>query len=465
MIRLDSDLVLPFIADHLRDGMHTRASAAHLAVLHGTGQGNEWLGWQNMLRQPNDALLEDIAALGEEIRARADVLLCIGIGGSYLGAEAVIKALSPYFSSPIGAAGAVAPASPSAMGQAPGSVGENASLFGPAPARPAGTPTEVVFAGHHLSGRYLEQLLSHLEGKSVMVNVISKSGTTLEPAIAFRIVRQWMQKHFKDASSRIIVSTDPEQGALRELAKKEGYRSYDIPADVGGRFSVLTPVGLIPIAAAGFDVRTLFYGAVAQQSDIEKAPDNIAVSYAANRYALHESGFTTEVLSVFEPRLSGIGGWWQQLFGESEGKDKRGIFPVTCTFSSDLHSLGQYLQEGRRNLIETFLMVEDDRGGLAIPGVATSDGTPCADGLDFVAGLSMSDVTTAAFEGTRKAHIAGGVPVQTLHIDTLSEGDIGRLILFFEHAVAVGGYLMGINPFDQPGVEAYKREMFARLGR
>lgn len=461
MLRLDSDPVLPFIADHLRDGVARRAAAAHSAVLNGTGQGSEWLGWQSMLRTPNDALLEDIAALGEEIRRRADILLCIGIGGSYLGAEAVIKALSPYFRP---ASGSSALRMHGAEEQKAASL-EGPSLFGPTTGLGSGTPTEVIFAGHHLSGRYLEQLLDHLEGKSVMVNVISKSGTTLEPAIAFRIVRRWMEQHFEDANSRIIVSTDSEKGALRGLAESEGYRSYEIPRDVGGRFSVLTPVGLIPIAAAGFDVRTLFYGAVAQQAELESTPDNLAVRYAANRYALHESGYTTEVLAVFEPRLSGVRGWWQQLFGESEGKEKRGLFPTTCTYSSDLHSLGQYMQDGRRNLIETFLMVGDDRGGLIIPGETSPADGPSADGLDFVAGKSMSEITLAAFEGTRQAHISGGVPVQSLSMDTLSEGDIGRLILFFEHAVSVGGYLLGVNPFDQPGVEAYKREMFARLGR
>jgi len=443
MLRLDSSHTDAFIADHVRQGLSNRAEAAHRALIEGSGAGNEWLGWRRILQSPNDALLEDITSLASEIRERADVLLCVGIGGSYLGAEAVIQALSPYFPAP-----APEPAS--------------GGLFD-APT-PASSP-EILFAGHHLSGRYLNQLMTHLEGKSVYVNVISKSGTTLEPAIAFRVIRQWMEQQFDDADRRIIATTDAERGALRGLAQEKGYRTYTIDADVGGRFSVLTPVGLLPIAAAGFDIRTLFYGAVSMMNHLESADNNPAVAYAQTRYALHESGYTSEVLSFFEPALSGVGGWWQQLFGESEGKERKGLLPVTCQFSTDLHSLGQYLQEGKRNLVETFLMVGSARVDQTIPTFASDADDSSPDGLAFVADRSLSEVTRAAYEGTLAAHVAGGVPVQSIEVDELNEETLGGLIYFFEHAVAVGGYLLGINPFDQPGVEAYKKEMFSRLGR
>lgn len=401
-----------------------------------------------MLATPNDALLEEISRQGQEIRQRADVLVCIGIGGSYLGADAVIGALSPYFSAK------EAESSPAA---AEDSLFDQGASSGKAP--------EILFAGHHLSGRYLKELLAYLDGKSVYVNMISKSGTTLEPGIAFRVIRDWMEARFDDCSQRIIATTDARRGALRSLADQKGYRTHIIPDDVGGRFSVLTPVGLLPIAAAGFDIRSLFYGAVAMMKEIDQADDHAALAYAARRYALHESGFTTEVLSVFEPAMSGLGSWWQQLFGESEGKEHKGLFPATCQFSTDLHSLGQYLQEGRRNVTETFLTLKDDRGNLTVPEWDSDADGSTADGLSFVAGKSFSEVTQAALHGTMDAHVQGGVPVQHLVIDRLDENALGGLIYFFEHVVAVGGYLLGINPFDQPGVEAYKRAMYERLGR
>ncbi len=453
MISLDLHRSDPFVASHLKDGLGPRVKAAHQAVVQSSGAGAEWLGWRRILDQPNDALLEELTRQGQEIRERADVLLCIGIGGSYLGAEAVIKALRPYFSPTKSESASEPAASPSA---AP-------SMFDPAPA--ATSPVEVLFAGHHLSGRYLEQLLTYLDGKSVYVNMISKSGTTLEPGIAFRVVRQWMEARFEDCDRRIIATTDASRGALRSLANQKGYRTHVIPDDVGGRFSVLTPVGLLPIAAAGLDIRGLFYGAVSMMSQIDQDDHHPVFSYAERRYALHESGFTTDVLAVFEPGLHGLGGWWQQLFGESEGKERKGLFPATCLFSTDLHSLGQYLQDGRRNVTETFLTLRDDRGSLEVPSSAGDDEGQGADGLAFVAGKTFSEVTRAALLGTMEAHAQGGVPVHHLEIERLDENALGGLIYFFEHAVAVGGYLLGINPFDQPGVEAYKKAMYAQLGR
>ncbi|MDX1531172.1 MAG: glucose-6-phosphate isomerase [Rhodothermales bacterium] len=424
MLALDRSRATPFLAADARQKLQPRLDAAHDAVLNGTGVGSDMLGWRRMLLEPDRAVLDEVGTVAAEIRERADVLLCIGIGGSYLGAQAVIEALRPYFS-----AGA-----------------------GPKP--------EVLFAGHHLSPAYHRQLLDHLDGKSVYVNVISKSGTTLEPALAFRFVRRWMEERFDDADRRIVVTTDPEQGALNAMRAEKGYRRFVIPAGVGGRFSVLTPVGLLPIAAAGYDVRALFDAAAEATARLEKAESNAALDYAADRYLFHEQGFTTEILAVFEPKLKGFGGWWQQLFGESEGKEEKGLFPAVVQYTTDLHSLGQYVQQGQRTLVETFLLVEDAGEGLVV------EATPAnADGLNYLAGKPYAEVNRNAYAGTAEAHAEGGVPNWTITLERLDERGLGQAIAFFEHAVAVSGYLLGVNPFDQPGVEAYKQKMFNLLGR
>jgi glucose-6-phosphate isomerase len=448
MIRFDFSGTDAFLDKGQWDGAVRRARAAHSAILSGTGSGNEWLGWRRILKQPNDALLEDISLLGQEIAANADVLLCIGIGGSFLGSEAVIRALSPYFRP-----------SPAAPDSHSTHDSQTASVSRAATGQDK-KPLEVLFAGHNLSSTYLSELLSSLEGKSVYVNVISKSGTTLEPAVAFRIVRAWMENRFADCDRRVIATTDTSKGALRKLAAQKGYRTYAIPDDVGGRFSVLTPVGLLPIAAAGFDIRSLFYGAVAMMNELHEVEGNPAIEYALRRYALHEAGYATEILSVFEPKLAGMSAWWQQLFGESEGKEGRGIFPAVCTFTTDLHSLGQYIQSGRRNLIETFLVSEKDRLSLVVP--PDNDNL---DGLNYLTGQTLKHINQAAYDGTTKAHSLGGVPTQHISLSTINEETLGQLVYFFEHAVSVGGYLLGVNPFDQPGVEAYKQEMFSLLGK
>ncbi len=438
MIRLDSQSVRSFLDDGALEALRPRVVDAHHDVINKRGTGSDMLGWRDLLLDPDDALLEDIESTAARIRRDADVLLCIGIGGSYLGARAVIQALAPYFARPRSAT--------------PAEDREGRS------ARP-GEPPEILFAGHHTSGAYLRELMDYLEGKSVFVNVISKSGTTLESALAFRFVREWMEARFDDADARIVVTTSPTGGALNTLRAQHGYKKYAIPEGVGGRFSVLTPVGLLPIAAAGVDIRSLFYGAVSACEALAAADDNPALDYAALRYLLLEAGYEVEVLAVFEPRLSGIGGWWQQLFGESEGKEGTGLYPATVQYSTDLHSLGQYMQEGRRIVVETFLMAEDDGGDLVIPSMDAD-----LDGLNAVAGKTMTDVTRSAYEGTAKAHTDGGVPNFTVWLETIDAGSLGELIYFFEHAVAVSGYLLGVNPFDQPGVEAYKREMYQRLG-
>lgn len=422
MIRFDPSGTQSFLSGDAMDRAHASVLAARRTLVDGSGSGNAFLGWRDVLRSPDPGLMDRLRSDAAEIRDRADVLVCIGIGGSYLGARAVLDALGPY--------------------------------FGP------GRGPEILFAGHHMSGAYARDLLARLEGRSVYLNVISKSGTTLEPALAFRFLRKWVEDRFDDAERRILVTTDPAHGALNVLQREKGYRKYVIPPSVGGRFSVLTPVGLLPLAAAGVDVSALFDGAADAFHAWESDEDNPAVRYAATRHLLYEAGYSTEILAVFEPRLAAIGGWWQQLFGESEGKDGKGIFPATLQYSTDLHSLGQYVQDGRRTLMETFLVADEDDGGLTVPAWQGDE-----DGLNYLAGRTLSEINRKAFEGTARAHMDGLVPVMKLGMDRISEREIGQLLYFFQFAVAVSGYLLGVNPFDQPGVEAYKKEMFRLLGR
>ena len=420
-LRLDVSNMQWFVAPQDIARVWPRVEAAHQALLSRSGPGSDMLGWRDILLMPNDALLEDIAQTAARIRETADVFLVLGIGGSYLGAKALIEALSPYFPN---------------------------------------TRPQVLFAGHHMSGAYLKELLQTLEGKSVFVNVISKSGTTLETALAFRFVRQWMHAHFPDASQRIILTTDSEKGVLNPMHQHYGYRKYEIPPDVGGRFSVLTPVGLLPVAVAGFDIRSLFYGAVEACRMLESVEDNPALTYAAYRYLLHENRYAIEVLAVFEPRLFGFGQWWQQLFGESEGKELKGLYPDVLQYTTDLHSMGQYMQQGKRIVAETFLMVAHDGEDLVVPEDADN-----LDQLNDLAGKSVSEINRKAYEGTARAHTEGGVPNMTIWLKERTPEELGKAIYFFEHAVSVSGYLLGVNPFDQPGVEAYKREMYRLLGR
>lgn len=421
MIRIEYDRAISDLDESAVARSVDLAQSAERTLIDGTGAGAEFLGWRDLLHNPNDALIEDVQQTAEQVRADADVFLVIGIGGSYLGARAVIDALTPYFGS-----------------------------SGP----------EILFAGHHMSGAYLKDLLAHLDGKSVYVNVISKSGTTLEPALAFRVIREWLEARFDDADRRIIVTTDPEAGALNVLRQEKKYKKYVIPPDVGGRFSVLTPVGLLPIAVAGIDIRSLYYGAVAESERYASGESTAARDYARVRYLLHEAGKTIEVLAVFEPRIYSFGAWWQQLFGESEGKDGKGLYPAVAQYSTDLHSLGQFMQDGRRSVIETFLMVERDGGDIAVPSSEQN-----LDGLNYLTGRSMTEINRKAYEGTARAHANGKVPVMTLWMDAVSPEAVGAAIYFFEHAVGIGGYMLDVNPFDQPGVEAYKSEMFSLLGR
>jgi glucose-6-phosphate isomerase len=426
MIRLDPDHVSSFLGEDELEQQIGEARRAHRTLVERDGPGSGATGWRDILANPDDGLLETLSETAHEIRDRADVFICVGIGGSYLGAKAVIKALSPY------------------LGRAGGT---------------GGSP-EILFAGHHLSGAYLRELLDYVGDRSVYLNVISKSGTTLEPALAFRLLRKHLEETFEDASRRIILTTDPSSGALNTLHEERGYRKFVIPRSIGGRFSVLTPVGLLPIAAAGIDIGALFLGAASARDTLQGPDDNPALAYAAIRSGLLQRGLTVDLLATFEPRLHGIGLWWQQLFGESEGKQGTGLFPVVAQYSTDLHSIGQYVQDGQRTMMETFLMLKDDAGSVEVPHSKAD-----LDGLNYLSGRTMGAITRAAHEGTSKAHADGGVPNLTLWMERLAPRELGEAIYFFEHAVAVSGYMLGVNPFDQPGVEAYKNEMFSRLGR
>jgi glucose-6-phosphate isomerase len=428
MIRIDSSAARGFLSAEAVSHAEKLSKESLSAVQNKTGKGSEWLGWRDILAQPNDALLNEIEMLAESIRKDADVFVVCGIGGSYLGAKAVIDALGPFFHEK-----------------------------GP----------EIVYAGHHMSGRYLKELIAYLEApkadgisKSVYVNVISKSGTTTETAIAFRVLREWVHQNFpSDAKKRIICTTSASGGALNQIIDANGYKKYVLPDDIGGRFSVLTPVGLLPIAVAGNDIRVLFYGAVSEYHDIESDPSAL-LDYATTRFALYNNGFAIDVISTFEPELSSIGGWMQQLLGESEGKNHKGLYPAVHTYSTDLHSLGQMVQDGQRNMFETFLVVDADEIGFT---VTVDDDNH--DGLNYLAGNSLHEINSKAWQGTTQAHLNGGVPVIQVHLSTVSEDTIGALIYFFELATAVYVYNLGENPFDQPGVEDYKKAMFKLLGK
>ena len=405
--------------------------------------GADYLGWLDLPISWTEDRLGALATAANRARSDCEVYVVIGIGGSYLGARAVLEALGQE--------------------GRPEAAGDGAS------AATTGVP-RILFAGTGLCSAALARLLEQVRDRELRLCIISKSGTTLEPAVAFRILRQQLLQRYgrAGAARRITAITDAERGALRELAGEEGYETFTIPADVGGRFSVLTPVGLLPLAVAGIDIRALVAGATEMrelcgQEDLRANPAHL---YAATRYALYERGYRTEVLSTFHSGLHYIQEWWKQLFGESEGKAGSGIFPAATQFTTDLHSLGQYLQDGRRELLETFLCVRQAVSELKVP--ATTGGTTAPadpDGLDYLAGRSLDEINWKAYEGTRRAHQQGAVPCLAFEIERLDERHIGGLIYLFEKAVAVSGRLLGVNPFDQPGVEAYKREMFRLLGK
>lgn len=427
-IKFDYSNALAFMQKHEVDYYKDFVKAAHSMLHEKQGPGSDYLGWVDLPLQYDKEEFSRIKNAAQRIRGNSDALIVIGIGGSYLGARSAIEALSHTFHN-----------------QMKGN-------------------TQVYFAGQNISSTYISHLLELLEGKDVSLNVISKSGTTTEPAIAFRILRDFMEKKYgkEEAKKRIFATTDKQKGALKKLADEEGYETFVIPDDVGGRYSVLTAVGLLPIAAAGLDIGQMMAGAAAaaQKYNNVDLATNESYQYAAVRNALYRKGKTIELLANFEPALHFVSEWWKQLFGESEGKDQKGLYPASVDFSTDLHSMGQYVQEGRRDLIETVLSVKKPRVEWTI-----QEDSGNLDGLNFVAGMTMDEVNKKAAEGTRLAHVDGGVPNLIVEVDALNEYTYGEMVYFFEKACGISGLLLGVNPFDQPGVEAYKTNMFALLGK
>ena len=412
------------------DGMRTRAEEANRLLHTGGGAGNGYLGWVNLPSAITVGELEEIKRIAATLREKAEVVVSIGIGGSYLGARAMIEALGVSFRELRGAGG-----------------------------------PQVVFAGNNLSEDYMWELLDALKELSIAVIVISKSGTTLEPALAFRILKAEMERRYgqQEAAERTVVVTDAKHGALKAMADMEGDASFVIPDNVGGRYSALSPAGLLPAACAGIDTDELIRGARNMErltgAEVPFA-ENPAAVYAAARNELYAKGFKIEILASYEPRLQYLAEWWKQLFGESEGKGRRGIFPANVNFTADLHSLGQYIQDGERTIFETVLSVAKPEHRVVV-----SLDPANSDGLDYLAGRRIGEINRMAEKGVAMAHIEGGVPNMRIEIPEITPYYIGALIYFFEKACGISGYLLGVNPFDQPGVEAYKRNMLALLGK
>lgn len=395
-----------------------------------TGKGNDFLGWYDLPERLSLKEIGEIKDCASDLRRKSDVVVVIGIGGSYLGAKAVIEALSGQFDH---------------LKHRPGN-------------------PLILFAGQNLSEDYLIELLEFLRDKKFSLIVISKSGTTTEPAVAFRILKQELEAKVgkQEASSRIIAITDESKGALRSMVKQEGYKSFVIDDNIGGRYSVLSPVGLLPIACAGFNIDEMLNGAkdFMKHSNSASFSENQVYQYAAIRHALYNQNKTCEILANFDPRLNFLAEWWKQLYGESEGKENKGIFPASVSFTSDLHSMGQYIQEGLRNIFETVISVEKPKYNLTVPTDKDN-----FDKLNFLAGKHLDYINKMAELGTMLAHVDGGVPNIKITIPGINEYYLGELIYFFEKACAISGYLLGVNPFDQPGVEEYKRNMFALLDK
>ena len=415
-----------FIGENELCGIKSQVLAAHKMVEEKSGLGNDFLGWVDLPKNYDKQEFARIKAAAEKIRNDSDILIVIGIGGSYLGARAAIEFLHSQFYN---------------------------NLKKDAP--------QIYFAGNSISGSYLNNLLQLCEGKRVSVNIISKSGTTTEPAIAFRVFRKLLEDRYgeEEAAKRIYCTTDKARGTLKQLADEKGYECFVIPDDVGGRFSVLTAVGLLPIAASGADIDKIMQGAEAAMVEYA-SEDNDCYKYAAIRNALYRKGKEIELYVCYEPRFTMMNEWLKQLYGESEGKDQKGLFPASVIFSTDLHSMGQYVQDGRRTLFETVIDIKDNGSDIII-----GEEEDNSDGLNFLSGKPMSFVNKKAFEGTVLAHTDGGVPNLVISIDKADEEHLGRLIYFFEKACAISGYILGVNPFDQPGVESYKKNMFALLGK
>jgi len=414
---------LPSELQHLLHGrLSSEMLCCHDLIHQGGGEGSDYLGWVDKPISPDLKEIELIQSTAKALRVHSDVLIVIGIGGSYLGARAAIEMLNPSLTS------------------------------------------NVYFAGHHLSGAYLNQLLLEIGERDVSLNVISKSGTTTEPALAFRFLRQYMLKRYgkTESQKRIVITTDRDKGALREMAKREGYASFTVPSDIGGRYSVLTPVGLLPMAFAGIDITEVLQGAKVayHECSTPNIQDNPAYSYAVIRHWMMQQGKQIELMVQYEPKLFYLTEWWKQLFGESEGKQGKGLFPANLSFTTDLHSMGQYIQHGPRHLFETVIDITETQEDMEIIGTGEE-----GDGLQYLEGKTMSFINRMAMEGTLQAHVEGGVPSVVLQIANLNASSFGYLVYFFMKACAMSAYLLGVNPFDQPGVEAYKKNMFRLLGK
>ncbi len=425
-MKLDINNTNNFIDKTELDDYKTKATTANKHLHSKTGLGNDFLGWVDLPSQISDNLMEDLNKTAAAIASDIDYMVTIGIGGSYLGAKAVINALSDNFS-------------------------EYKKSHSP----------KIIFAGNNLSEDYLYEIMDLLKDASWAITVISKSGTTTEPAVAFRVLKEELEKKYgkENAKKRIIAITDKERGALKELANQEAYKTYIIPDDVGGRFSVLTPVGLFPIAVAGFDIKQLVKGARDYAAYSQKA-GNDAELYAAVRNSLYHKGFSNEILVNYNPKLTFFAEWWKQLYGESEGKNGKGIFPASVSFTTDLHSMGQYIQDGKRNLFETVISLEKTKYSVVL-----KEDEQNLDKLNYLAGKQIEEINKSAEKGTLQAHLDGGVPNIRICIPELNEYHLGELIYFFEKACGISGYILGVNPFDQPGVEAYKKNMFDILGK
>ncbi|ABR32529.1 glucose-6-phosphate isomerase [Clostridium beijerinckii] len=431
-ISLDLSKVSPYLEEAELENMESMVKAVHEDLHNKTGAGNDFLGWVDLPVNYDKEEFARIKKAAEKIKSDSDVLIVIGIGGSYLGARAAIEMLTNNFHNVLGSDKRKVP--------------------------------QIFFAGNNISSTYMAELLQVIEGKDVSLNVISKSGTTTEPAIAFRILKSYLEKKYgvEEARKRIYATTDKARGALKTLADSEGYETFVVPDDVGGRFTVLTAVGLLPIAAAGIDIDEMMKGAADARTaySVPSIKENDAYKYAAARNALYNKGASIEVLVNYEPSLHYFNEWWKQLYGESEGKDHKGLFPAAVDFSTDLHSMGQYIQDGRRIMFETVVNIEKPKYEINIEE-ADND----LDGLNFLAGKTMDFVNKKAFEGTLLAHNDGGVPNMILNVPEISAYYFGYMVYFFEKACGISGYLLAINPFNQPGVEAYKKNMFALLGK
>ncbi len=426
-IKLNTKYLKPFIAEHELEAMKSHITEAHNTIKNRNGLGSDFLGWVDLPENYDKDEFARIKAAAERIKEKADILIVIGIGGSYLGARAAIELLkSPFYNT-----------------------------------LNKDTP-DIYFVGNNINPTYLQEILSACEGKDICVNVISKSGTTTEPALAFRIFKKLVEDKYgkEEAKNRIFATTDAAKGTLKELSDKEGYETFVIADDVGGRFSVLTAVGLLPIAVAGCDIDKIIKGAQEGRKKYSEDDGNDCYTYAAVRNILNRKGKSVEMLVSYDPSFTMMAEWWKQLYGESEGKDNKGIYPSSATFSTDLHSLGQFIQDGSRIMFETVVDIKKPKADLFL-----EEDSENLDGLNFLTNQYMSDVNRKALEGTILAHTDGGVPNIVIEVDALDEENFGEMVYFFEKSCAVSGYILGVNPFNQPGVESYKKNMFALLGK